>query len=225
MKNEIRHPNVVRIYDFVDAPSDLFIIMEYATKGELYNHIANRGTLSESESKTLFIQLISALDYFHQKGISHRDLKLENLLIDSDGNLKICDFGLCNIMNDGAQLNTSCGSPNYAAPEIIKAEPYDGKQIDIWSCGIVLYAMVFGGLPFEADQITKLFELIKDAKYEMPRNSALSRDIFDLINKLLQPNPLRRISIPEIWEHPWVSCLPPKYNHPSKMKLDNRILK
>ena len=149
------------------------------------------------------MQLVSSLQYCHSNNISHRDLKPENLLFDEMMNLKVCDFGLCNQIQDGKFLMTSCGSPNYAAPEIIMACAYDGMQIDLWSSGIILYAMVVGVLPFDDDSIPQLFEKIKKGKYFMP--PTVSPKLSDLINNLLQPLPVKRYTLEDVWSHPWIT--------------------
>ena len=155
---KLQHPHIVCLYQVIDTHSDIFLVLELATGGDLYDRILSRGKvsppptnsphscvqLSEQESKRLFRQLASAVNFSHAKGIAHRDLKLENLLFDEQENLKVADFGLCNMMQDGASLETSCGSPDYAAPEIIEHLAYDGTKVDAWSCGVILYTMLYG---------------------------------------------------------------------------------
>lgn len=141
--------------------------------------------------------------------MAHRDLKPENLLFDQNMKMKIGDFGLCNIMKDGSSLKTSCGSPNYAAPEVISATLYDGRQVDIWSCGVILYAMLSGQLPFDEDQMPNLFHRIKKSKYYMP--NYISDEAKDLISRLLQPLPIKRIRLEEIKSHPWFQTSIPIY--------------
>lgn len=130
--------------------------------------------------------------------MSHRDLKPENLLLDQDNNIKLIDFGLANSMRDGGSLATACGSPNYAAPEVISGQSYGGQEVDIWSCGVILYAMVCGSLPFDDDQLQLgvLFSKIKEGRYFLP--NYVSVEIRDLINRMLQPNPVKRIKLKEI---------------------------
>lgn len=128
--------------------------------------------------------------------MAHRDLKPENLLLDEDNNIKLIDFGLANSMRDGASLVTACGSPNYAAPEVISGTAYGGQEVDIWSCGVILFAMVYGLLPFQDEQLAVLFQKIKDGRYFLPNFG--SRDLRDLINRMLQPNPVKRIKLKEI---------------------------
>ena len=135
--------------------------MEYASEGEFYNLIERRGKFSEDEGRHYFHQLLSAVEYCHLHLITHRDIKPENLIVDKGNNLKLCDFGLSNFLRDGEFLRTSCGSPNYASPEVISGDKYCGTEVDIWSTGIVLYAMLTGMLPFDENNINQLFAKIK----------------------------------------------------------------
>lgn len=135
--------------------------MEYASEGEFYSLIERKGKLSEEEAKNYFSQILSAVEYCHLNRVTHRDIKPENLLVDKGSQLKLCDFGLSNFLRDGEFLKTSCGSPNYAAPELISGEKYCGPEVDVWSMGIVLYAIVSGSLPFDESNIPNLFSKIK----------------------------------------------------------------
>ena len=164
--------------------------------------------LSEPESKRLFRQLASALYFSHSKGIAHRDLKLENLLFDKDQNLKVADFGLCNTMQDGASLNTSCGSPDYAAPEILEHVAYDGAKVDAWSSGVILYTMLYGQLPFDGANQSLMFQKVIDGEFSFNDEVAqVSASAKDLIRKLLDPNPISRFSMKQAQDHPWLSEL------------------
>ena len=203
------HPHIIRLFEIIHTKSDIFMITEYINGGELFDYIVENGRLSESESRRFFQQMISGIDYCHKKMVVHRDLKPENLLLDSHLNIKIADFGLSNIIQDGIFLKTSCGSPNYAAPEVISGKPYLGPEIDIWSCGIILYTLLCGSLPFDDENIPNLFKKIKGGIYILPSYlSDLSRD---LIVKMLITNPLTRISIMGIRGHPWFQTRLPKY--------------
>jgi carbon catabolite-derepressing protein kinase len=146
-------------YEVISTPSDIIFVLEYAG-GELYNYIYEKGPLPESVSRRFFQQLISGIEYSHRLKIVHRDLKPENVLLDDDLNVKIADFGLSREIADGAFLSTSCGSPNYAAPEVIRGSIYAGPEIDVWSSGVILYVMLCGTLPFEDDQVQNLFAKI-----------------------------------------------------------------
>jgi serine/threonine protein kinase len=155
----LRHPHIIKLYEVISTQSDFILVMEYAGH-ELFDYIIERGRILEPEARRLFQQIISAIEHCHRHNIVHRDLKPENLLMDENFNIKIADFGLSNLMSDGDFLKTSCGSPNYAAPEVISGRLYSGEEIDVWSCGIILYVMLCGRLPFEDDHIPTLFKKI-----------------------------------------------------------------
>ena len=152
--------------------------------------------LEEMEARHLFQQIIAAVEYCHFHKIVHRDLKPENLLLDANKNIKVVDFGLSNIMEDGTFLKTSCGSPNYAAPEVISGNLYAGPEVDVWSCGVILYALLCGSLPFDDENIANLFRRIKAGQYNLP--FSLSDHARDIIPKMLQTDPMTRITIPQI---------------------------
>ncbi|KAA0201997.1 hypothetical protein HAZT_HAZT009672 [Hyalella azteca] len=156
-----RHPHIIKLYQVISTPTDIFMVMEYASGGELFEYIKKQGKLKESEARKFFQQIISGVDYCHRHMVVHRDLKPENLLLDHNRHVKIADFGLSNIMVDGEFLRTSCGSPNYAAPEVISAKLYAGPEVDVWSCGIILYALLCGTLPFDDDHVPSLYRKIK----------------------------------------------------------------
>ena len=203
------HPHIIRLFEIIYTKSDIFMVTEYIDGGELFEYVVENGRLSEGESRKFFQQMVSGVDYCHKKMVVHRDLKLENLLLDSHLNIKIADFGLSNIIQDGNFLGTSCGSPNYAAPEVINGKPYLGPETDIWSCGIILYALLCGTLPFDDENIPNLFKKIKGGIYILPNYlTDLSRD---LIAKILTTNPLIRITINGIQRHFWFQIRLPKY--------------
>ena len=203
------HPHIIRLYEVIDTPTDIFVVMEYVSGGELFDYIVSRGRLTEDEARRIFQQILSGIEYCHYHGVVHRDLKPENLLLDQDHNIKIADFGLSNLIRDGEFLHTSCGSPNYASPEVICGSMYAGPEVDVWSCGVILYALLCGSLPFDDENIPNLFKKIKNGIYSLPGHlSELSRD---LIPRLLVVDPLRRITIPEIRQHPWYRTNLPKY--------------
>ncbi|KAG0706690.1 kinase-like domain-containing protein [Suillus ampliporus] len=207
----LRHPHIIKLYEVISTPTDIIIVLEYAG-GELFNYIVANGRMPEARARRFFQQLISGIEYSHKLKIVHRDLKPENVLLDDDHNVKIADFGLSNEIKDGDFLKTSCGSPNYAAPEVIRGGLYTGPEIDVWSCGVILYVMLCGRLPFEDDDVQTLFNKISQGSYHMP--SYLSADARGLINFMLAVDPVKRITIPEITQHPFFTADLPRYLTP-----------
>jgi 5'-AMP-activated protein kinase catalytic alpha subunit len=183
--------------------------MEYVKAGELFDYIVEKGRLGENEARHFFQQIVSGVEYCHRNMVVHRDLKPENLLLDARQSVKIADFGLSNVMRDGHFLRTSCGSPNYAAPEVISGRLYAGPEVDVWSCGVILYALLCGSLPFDDESIPNLFKKIKGGIYTLP--SHLSPSARDLIARMLLVDPLKRITIPEVRQHPWFVLHLPRY--------------
>jgi 5'-AMP-activated protein kinase catalytic alpha subunit len=175
--------------------------MEYCEKGELFDYIVEKERLDPLEASLFFYQIINGVEYIHNQGFSHRDLKPENLLLTKDKMLKIIDFGLCHDFDENKALHTKCGSPSYAAPEILKGFPYNGFKTDIWCCGIILYAMLCGYLPFDGDDNQEIFQSIVECEPEFP--SFLEEDIIILLLCLLNPEPKDRITIEEIKQHPF----------------------
>jgi len=207
----LRHPHIIKLYEVISTPTDIIIVLEYAG-GELFNYIVDHGRMSEPEARRFFQQLISGIEYSHRLKIVHRDLKPENVLLDADLNVKIADFGLSNEIKDGDFLKTSCGSPNYAAPEVIRGGLYTGPEIDVWSCGVILYVMLCGRLPFEDEDVQTLFTKISQGVYHMP--PYLSADARALINGMLAVDPVKRITVPEIIQHPFFTTDLPRYLQP-----------
>ncbi|CAH8289987.1 unnamed protein product [Eruca vesicaria subsp. sativa] len=203
------HHHIIRQYEVIETPSDIYVVMEYVKSGELFDYIVEKGRLQEDEARNFFQQIISGVEYCHRNMVVHRDLKPENLLLDSRCNIKIADFGLSNVMRDGHFLKTSCGSPNYAAPEVISGKLYAGPEVDVWSCGVILYALLCGTLPFDDENIPNLFKKIKGGIYTLP--SHLSLEARDLIPKMLTVEPVKRITIPEIRQHRWFQTRLPRY--------------
>ena len=199
-ENEIitkfNHINVVYVFQIIEEENNIYIVMEYCNKGELFDYIVSHQKLDEDEASIFFYQLINGVDYIHKKGVAHRDLKPENLLLTVDKTLKIIDFGLSHEYDENSLLKTKCGSPSYAAPEIIKGKLYDGFKADIWCCGIILYAMLCGYLPFEGDNNRELFSQILECNPEYP--PFLSIKSKKLIQALLKINPDERLTIEEI---------------------------
>lgn len=203
------HPHIIRLYEVIETSNDIYVVMEYVKSGELFDYIVEKGRLVEDEARHFFQQIISGVEYCHRNMVVHRDLKPENLLLDSRANVKIADFGLSNVMRDGHFLKTSCGSPNYAAPEVISGRLYAGPEVDVWSCGVILYALLCGSLPFDDENIPNLFKKIKGGIYTLP--SHLSPGARDLIPRMLLVDPLKRLTIPEIRQHPWFCVHLPRY--------------
>ncbi|KAM0824043.1 hypothetical protein ACQ4PT_070470 [Festuca glaucescens] len=203
------HPHIIRLYEVIEGPADIYVVMEYVKSGELFDYIVEKGRLQEEEARRFFQQIISGVQYCHRNMVVHRDLKPENLLLDNNCDVKIADFGLSNVMRDGHFLKTSCGSPNYAAPEVISGKLYAGPEVDVWSCGVILYALLCGTLPFDDENIPNLFKKIKGGIYTLP--SHLSGPARDLIPRMLVVDPMKRITIREIREHPWFEAQLPRY--------------
>eukprot|EP00750_Incisomonas_marina_P032562 INCI9219.1.p1 GENE.INCI9219.1~~INCI9219.1.p1 ORF type:complete len:473 (-),score=72.70 INCI9219.1:2583-4001(-) len=206
----LNHPHIIRLYDVIETPSDVFLVMEYVPGGELFDYIVQSGRLHEDEARRFCQQIICGLECCHQNNIIHRDLKPENLILDKDNNIKIADFGLSNIVRDGELLSTSCGSPNYAAPEVISGNLYAGAEVDLWSCGVILYALLCGSLPFDDNSIPNLFKKIKMGEYNsIP--SHVSQGARELISGLLVVDPLKRLTIKRIRRNSWFLKNLPKY--------------
>ena len=197
------HPNVILVAEIFESVGSFYSVMEYCEGGELFNYIVRNRRLSQNEAAFFYYQLINGLEYIHSLGIVHRDLKPENLLLTKDHILKIIDFGLSNYFTNIQQklLITPCGSPCYASPEMVAGKKYNGFKIDIWSTGIILYAMLCGYLPFEDKDNDILFEKILECKLVFPKY--ISKMGKDLIEKILVTNPNKRISIEEIKKHPF----------------------
>lgn len=198
------------------------MVMEYVSGGELFDYIVKRGRLPENEARRFFQQIVSGVEYCHRHMIVHRDLKPENLLLDSHWNVKIADFGLSNMMQDGEFLKTSCGSPNYAAPEVISGKLYAGPEVDIWSCGVILYALLCGTLPFDDEHVSALFRKIKSGIFPIP--DYLAKSVVNLLLRMLQVDPLKRATIKEIRDHEWFKADLPDYLFPSPYDQDASIV-
>ncbi|KIL69476.1 hypothetical protein M378DRAFT_69704 [Amanita muscaria Koide BX008] len=211
----INHPNIMRLYDVWETSTELFLILEYVQGGELFEYLCEKGRLPTSEALAYFQQIISAVDYCHQFNIAHRDLKPENILLDLDRNIKIADFGMAAWQKNACDgmLLTSCGSPHYAAPEIIDGKPYNGSAADIWSCGVILYALLSGKLPFDDEDCSALLGKVMVGKYDMPQDvDPLAQD---LIKKMLEIDPRRRITMVDIQRHPFYLSKEPNVSQQS----------
>ncbi|OAY33350.1 serine/threonine-protein kinase SRK2A [Manihot esculenta] len=205
----LRHPNIIRFKEVVLTPTHLAIVMEYAAGGELFDRICSAGRFSEDEARYFFQQLISGVDYCHFKQICHRDLKLENTLLDGSPapRLKICDFGYSKSSLLHSRPKSTVGTPAYIAPEVLSRREYDGKLADVWSCGVTLYVMLVGAYPFEDQKDPKNFrktiQKIMAVQYKIPDYVHVSQDCRHLLSRIFVANPARRITIKEIKSHPW----------------------
>lgn len=199
----VRHPNVVELKEVMATKTKIFFVMEYVGGGELFAKVS-RGKLKEDVARKYFQQLISAVDFCHSRGVSHRDLKPENLLLDENENLKISDFGLSalpeQLRHDGL-LHTQCGTPAYVAPEVLRKKGYDGSRADIWSCGVILYALLSGFLPFRNENLMSMYTKVLRAEFQFP--PWFSAEPRRLISKILVADPDRRATIPAIMRVPW----------------------
>ncbi|KAJ7964910.1 Non-specific serine/threonine protein kinase [Quillaja saponaria] len=185
----IKHPNVVRLYEVMGSKTKIFIVLEFVTGGELFDKIVNHGRMGEDEARRYFQQLINAVDYCHSRGVYHRDLKPENLLLDAYGNLKVSDFGLSALsQQDDGLLHTTCGTPNYVAPEVLNDRGYDGTTADLWSCGVILFVLLAGYLPFDDSNLMNLYKKISAADFTCP--PWLSFSARKLITRILDPDPM-----------------------------------
>ena len=199
---QMSHPGIIKIHDFITDAYFFYLVMEFCPGGTLLSQTSNKDRIKEEETKPIFKQLLEAIAYIHGKGIAHRDLKLENVLLDGHGHIKIIDFGFSRFAESGTLCVTPCGTPAYAAPEILLGIQYDGLQADMWSLGVMLYGLITGSLPWKGHNQVNIYNQIRNATYEIPSNVSLSAS--DLISKLLLPNPGSRLSVNECLIHPWL---------------------
>uniref|UniRef100_A0A3P8WHG2 MAP/microtubule affinity-regulating kinase 3 n=1 Tax=Cynoglossus semilaevis TaxID=244447 RepID=A0A3P8WHG2_CYNSE len=199
----LNHPNIVKLFEVIETEKTLYLVMEYASGGEVFDYLVAHGRMKEKEARAKFRQIVSAVQYCHQKCIVHRDLKAENLLLDADMNIKIADFGFSNEFTIGNKLDTFCGSPPYAAPELFQGKKYDGPEVDVWSLGVILYTLVSGSLPFDGQNLKELRERVLRGKYRIP--FYMSTDCENLLKKFLILNPLKRGSLEQIMRDRWMN--------------------
>mmetsp|Transcript_3308 Transcript_3308/g.7435 ORF Transcript_3308/g.7435 Transcript_3308/m.7435 type:complete len:747 (-) Transcript_3308:133-2373(-) len=202
----IQHPHVIRLFEIIETPRQLYLIMEYCSGGELFDLIVASGRVQERDACAFFQQILAGVEQIHRKNVVHRDLKPENLLLDENRNIKIVDFGLSNTFQDGQLLKTACGSPCYAPPEMIAGQRYVPACCDLWSCGVILFALVCGYLPFEDQNTSELYKKILGGDYQTP--NFISNAVRDLIQRLLTTDPVHRITAEQVRLHPWFTQIP-----------------
>ncbi|XP_066534617.1 MAP/microtubule affinity-regulating kinase 3a isoform X1 [Hoplias malabaricus] len=200
----LNHPNIVKLFEVIKTEKTLFLVMEYASGGEVFDYLVAHGRMKEKEARAKFRQIVSAVQYCHQKNIVHRDLKAENLLLDADMNIKIADFGFSNEFTVGNKLDTFCGSPPYAAPELFQGKKYDGPEVDVWSLGVILYTLVSGSLPFDGQNLKELRERVLRGKYRIP--FYMSTDCENLLKRFLVLNPAKRGTLEQIMKDRWINA-------------------
>lgn len=202
--SSIEHPHIIHIYEVFENKDKIVLVMQYAPGGELYEHVSQSKVLNDLEARRIFRQIATAIYYCHKNKICHRDLKLENILLDEKNNAKLADFGLSNVFDKSYQLKTFCGSPLYASPEIVQGSPYEGPEVDCWSLGVLLYTLVYGAMPFDGSNFKKLVKQISEASYFEPKQKSLASP---LIRQLLCADPTKRATIIDICRDPWVNGL------------------
>ncbi|XP_042193834.1 MAP/microtubule affinity-regulating kinase 3a isoform X13 [Callorhinchus milii] len=200
----LNHPNIVKLFEVIETEKTLYLVMEYASGGEVFDYLVAHGRMKEKEARAKFRQIVSAVQYCHQKRIVHRDLKAENLLLDADMNIKIADFGFSNEFTIGNKLDTFCGSPPYAAPELFQGKKYDGPEVDVWSLGVILYTLVSGSLPFDGQNLKELRERVLRGKYRIP--FYMSTDCENLLKRFLVLNPCKRGTLEQIMKDRWINA-------------------
>ncbi|XP_051925327.1 serine/threonine-protein kinase BRSK2 isoform X1 [Hippocampus zosterae] len=197
----IEHPHVLKLHDVYENNKYLYLVLEHVSGGELFDYLVKKGRLTPKEARKFFRQIISALDFCHSHSICHRDLKPENLLLDEKNNIRIADFGMASLQVGDSLLETSCGSPHYACPEVIRGEKYDGRRADVWSCGVILFALLVGALPFDHDNLRQLLEKVKSGVFHMPH--FIPPDCQSLLKGMIEVNPEKRLTLETIQKHAW----------------------
>nr|XP_056706689.1 serine/threonine-protein kinase BRSK2 isoform X4 [Euleptes europaea] len=197
----IEHPHVLKLHDVYENKKYLYLVLEHVSGGELFDYLVKKGRLTPKEARKFFRQIISALDFCHSHSICHRDLKPENLLLDEKNNIRIADFGMASLQVGDSLLETSCGSPHYACPEVIRGEKYDGRKADVWSCGVILFALLVGALPFDDDNLRQLLEKVKRGVFHMPH--FIPPDCQNLLRGMIEVDSSKRLTLEHIQKHIW----------------------
>ncbi|XP_072905717.1 serine/threonine-protein kinase BRSK2 isoform X6 [Hemitrygon akajei] len=201
----IEHPHVLKLHDVYENKKYLYLVLEHVSGGELFDYLVKKGRLTPKEARKFFRQIISALDFCHSHSICHRDLKPENLLLDEKNNIRIADFGMASLQVGDSLLETSCGSPHYACPEVIRGEKYDGRKADVWSCGVILFALLVGALPFDDDNLRQLLEKVKRGVFHMPH--FIPPDCQNLLKGMIEVDASKRLTLDQIQKHSWYMFL------------------
>ncbi|XP_042352343.1 serine/threonine-protein kinase BRSK2 isoform X5 [Plectropomus leopardus] len=197
----IEHPHVLKLHDVYENKKYLYLVLEHVSGGELFDYLVKKGRLTPKEARKFFRQIMSALDFCHSHSICHRDLKPENLLLDEKNNIRIADFGMASLQVGDSLLETSCGSPHYACPEVIRGEKYDGRKADVWSCGVILFALLVGALPFDDDNLRNLLEKVKLGVFHMPH--FIPPDCQNLLRGMIEVDATKRLTLEQIQKHTW----------------------
>ncbi|MBA0710548.1 hypothetical protein Golax_009827 [Gossypium laxum] len=229
MRRLQHHPNILKIHEVMATKTKIYLVMELASGGELFTKVLRRGRLDEPVARRYFSQLVSALHFCHQNGVAHRDVKPQNLLLDRNGNLKVSDFGLSALpeqLNDGL-LHTACGTPAYTAPEVVRRKGYDGSKADAWSCGVILFVLLAGYLPFDDSNLAAMYKKIHRREFQFP--AWVSKQAKGIIWQLLDPNPKTRMTMVKLMETSWfkrtVTTLRPSLsdNHLESLMQDKKL--
>ncbi|CAL8077395.1 unnamed protein product [Calicophoron daubneyi] len=199
----LNHPNIIKLLEVIESERHLYLVMEYASGGEVFDYLVSHGKMKEADARQKFRQIVSAVQYCHQKMVVHRDLKAENLLLDADMNIKIADFGFSNYFSNTQKLDTFCGSPPYAAPELFLGRKYAGPEVDVWSLGVILYTLVSGTLPFDGKNLKELRERVLRGTYRVP--FYMTHECEMLLKKMLVLNPAKRLPLTEVMRDPWLN--------------------
>ena len=197
----IEHPHVLALYDVYENEKFLYLVMEHVSGGELFDYLVKKGRLIPREARKFFCQIISAVDFCHKHNVCHRDLKPENLLLDASGNIRVADFGMASLQPDGDLLETSCGSPHYACPEVIRGERYDGRSADVWSCGVILFALLVGSLPFDDANLRNLLEKVKRGTFHIPH--FVPEEAKKLLKGMIEVDIKKRFKMSDVMKHSW----------------------